>query len=337
MANSPQSGASTSDELIVELGNLLGPDIEVIETHFAWIVLAGSFAYKLRRAVATHGFDLRSRAARKRACELELTLNAALAPGIYLEVVPLIRAPNGSLALTGRGETIDWVVKMRRLHRADMLDALMAQRRVTRDAVLVFARKLSEFYAHQPSVWPVDRSYVARLAAQLEANARDLLSGDLQLDPLAVKRTLEMQRAQLAAVADEIEERRQCVIEVHGDLRPEHIYLGDPPCVIDRLEFSADLRTMDPFEELAFLHVECSRADHAWVAQQVIQTHRAYTGDVVSPTLLAFYAAHRAIVRARITAWHLRDPATRHSKDWVSIAHAYLAHATGYLRRDPVL
>mgnify|MGYP006202207167 CR=1 FL=1 len=35
------------------------------------------------------------------------------------------------------------------------------------------------------------------------------------------------------------------IVEGHGDLRPEHIYLGTPPAIIDRLEFSMELRTLD--------------------------------------------------------------------------------------------
>jgi aminoglycoside phosphotransferase family enzyme len=59
------------------------------------------------------------------------------------------------------------------------------------------------------------------------------------------------------------------IVEGHGDLRPEHICIEDPPCVIDSLDFSRDLRILDPAEELAFLWIECEQAGGAWAAEQI--------------------------------------------------------------------
>ena len=49
------------------------------------------------------------------------------------------------------------------------------------------------------------------------------------------------------------------IIEAHGDLRPEHVCLLEPePVIIDCLEFSRDLRTLDAAADLAFLAQEFS-------------------------------------------------------------------------------
>ena len=47
--------------------------------------------------------------------------------------------------------------------------------------------------------------------------------------------------------------RGRRIIDGHGDLRPEHIWLGDPVRIIDCLEFNKRLRTVDPFDEIAYL------------------------------------------------------------------------------------
>lgn len=52
---------------------------------------------------------------------------------------------------------------------------------------------------------------------------------------------------------------RRRVVEGHGDLRPDHIWLGPRPLVIDCLEFRADLRALHPVDELTFLAMECER------------------------------------------------------------------------------
>ena len=62
-------------------------------------------------------------------------------------------------------------------------------------------------------------------------------------------------------LAAELDSRaaRGCVVEAHGDLRPEHVCLLPEPQIIDCLEFSRDFRILDPADELAFLALECER------------------------------------------------------------------------------
>ncbi|HEV8332728.1 MAG TPA: hypothetical protein VGQ22_14990 [Steroidobacteraceae bacterium] len=122
-------------------------------------------------------------------------------------------------------------------------------------------------------------------------------------------------------------------MEAHGDLRPEHICLSDPPCIIDSLEFSKDLRTLDPAEELAFLWIECEQAGSARAAAAVLEAYWQGSGDRVSERLLDFYRSRRAMVRAKIIAWHLQDPAVVDLAPWRELAHAYLARTEHYARR----
>ncbi|HEY1260481.1 MAG TPA: hypothetical protein VGF34_14630 [Stellaceae bacterium] len=56
-----------------------------------------------------------------------------------------------------------------------------------------------------------------------------------------------------------LQQRRAHLVEGHGDLRPEHVCLGSTPRIIDCLEFRADLRWLDPLQEIAFLAMECAR------------------------------------------------------------------------------
>ena len=44
-----------------------------------------------------------------------------------------------------------------------------------------------------------------------------------------------------------------CIVDGHGDLRPENICLTDPPAIFDCIEFSADLRRGDVLSDVAFL------------------------------------------------------------------------------------
>ena len=64
--------------------------------------------------------------------------------------------------------------------------------------------------------------------------------------------------------------RGRRIVEGHGDLRPEHVCLIEPPVVIDGLEFDLRLREVDPFDELSFLGLECVIAGDAAIGPQLI-------------------------------------------------------------------
>ena len=58
------------------------------ETHMSWVFLAGDRVYKLKKPVRFPYLDFSSLARREAACRAELRLNRALAPDIYLDVLP---------------------------------------------------------------------------------------------------------------------------------------------------------------------------------------------------------------------------------------------------------
>src|SRR3954453_20652465 len=60
--------------------------IEVLETHGAWVVLAGPYAYKLKKPVDFGFFDFSTFAKRAADAAAEVRLNRRLAPATYLGV-----------------------------------------------------------------------------------------------------------------------------------------------------------------------------------------------------------------------------------------------------------
>jgi aminoglycoside phosphotransferase family enzyme len=122
------------------------------------------------------------------------------------------------------------------------------------------------------------------------------------------------------------------VVDAHGDLRPEHVFLTPEPQIIDCLEFSAELRLLDSAAELAFLALECERLGHAALGVHLIGHYQRICHDDVSPELLRFYTAARALVRAWLAAWHLRDDiAPAAATHWRDRARWYLDIAASRL------
>ena len=79
-----------------------GLDVERIDTHTAVVFLAGTRAYKLKRAVRFDYLDSSTPDRRRQLCESEVELSRRTAPAIYRGVVPVTREADGSLALAGR-------------------------------------------------------------------------------------------------------------------------------------------------------------------------------------------------------------------------------------------
>ena len=65
--------------------------LRVIETHISWIVLTGSYAYKIKKPVRFDFLDAATLERRRALCDEELRLNRRLAPDLYVDVLPIVR------------------------------------------------------------------------------------------------------------------------------------------------------------------------------------------------------------------------------------------------------
>jgi uncharacterized protein len=317
--------------------------VQVIETHFAWVFLAGRWAYKLKKAARNESLDYRTVASREAGCRNELRLNRRLAPRVYVRVARLVRNRDGELALCGAerprersARTVDWVVQMRRLPLARMLDHAIESEGIGRRDLERLMRRLAGFFRSARRRPLSGRAYLARLERQVRQNARELRASDLKLDRALLEQIEDAQLELIARLADDLGGRGARLLDGHGDLRPEHVFLGAPSlgaCVIDCLEFDADLRRLDPAEEMAFLALECARLGAGRLGAQLIERYRHALADPVPEALIQFYMSRRAAVRAQIAAWHLRDAMFAAERPaWRALARSYLAAALQHAR-----
>jgi aminoglycoside phosphotransferase family enzyme len=308
--------------------------VESIETHFAWVFLAGDYAYKLKKPSGNPMNDLRLLEARRLSCEEELRLNRPLAADVYLGVMPLVQSKDGALRLGGDGTIVDYLVRMRRLPAAMMLDRAIATGSAAPARLSALGLWLAQFYRNQPRA-PFDPDqYVERIAEQIRCDRHELFAPELRLDDHHVQSAQTAMWCAVARLEEELRERARAgrIVEAHGDLKPEHICLADPPCIIDALEFSRDLRLLDPAEELSYLWIQCERLGGAQAAAYVLEGYCRASRDPVSERLLNFYRSRRAMVRAKILAWHLLDPAVMSVAPWRELAHVYLTTSENYAR-----
>lgn len=295
------------------------------ETHMSFVFLTEDKVYKLKKPVRFPYLDFSTLDRRETACRAELCLNRRLAPDVYLDVVPLVLTSTG-LAIGGRGQVVDWLVVMRRLEEKCALDRAIEEDRVEPRQVARVVRLLGRFYRHaeHPIV-----SVPAQLS-MLHLNA--VTDGWQLLDRrygLPAGPVLKIMHAQLrfldrraGIMAARVAHRR--IVDGHGDLRPEHIWLCDGVRIIDCLEFNARLRVVDPVDELSYLSLECERLGAAWVGDAIQRGVLRALNDDPPPELALFYRCHRAALRARLSVAHLLEPYPRTPEKWRPRALSYL-------------
>jgi aminoglycoside phosphotransferase family enzyme len=298
------------------------------ETHMSWVFLAGDRAYKLKKPVRFPYLDFSTLARREAACRAELRLNRRLAEGIYLDVVPLVAGTCG-LALAAPGVPVDWLVVMRRVDEARMLDRVASQGRIETHHLDRIASTLVRFYRRTPRVVVRPADYLTAWRRSASSNRAILLCSRLALPAHQVLRIERVQRRFLSLRAHVLAERVDAhkIVDGHGDLRPEHIWLGDSVKIIDCLEFNAALRAVDPFDEVAYLGLELARLGAGWAGEYLRHRIAAQLGDIIPEELFLFYRCHRAALRARLAIAHLLEPNPRNPALWPRLARAYLGLA----------
>jgi aminoglycoside phosphotransferase family enzyme len=239
-----------------------------------------------------------------------LRLNRRLAAWVYLDVVALTVTADGAFELGGDGRAADWLVKMVRLPEAEMMDNLIRSGRFGEAECERIAGHLARFYAGLTPERLTPEAYVSRLLAEADEQQRHFAGIDDAIATQPWQAALDDQRRYIRTRPGPIGERAAAgrIVEAHGDLRPQHVYLGSRFAVIDCLEFSRDLRIQDSAEEIAFLALECQRVGDRELRDLLLEVWQATSGDPPDASLLSFYLSRRAIVRAILSAWHLDDP-----------------------------
>ena len=305
VANRKSLPASPTDLLAsVEAYTERPQSVELVETHISWVFLTGRYAYKLKKPLKLDGIDYSTVALRREACVNELLLNRRLTEDVYHATLPITRGDSGRLSLNGGGVPVDWVVKMRQLPEARNLRWLMENNQLRPQDIECVGKMLAEFFVNRPPETVLMETFGERLAENIHANQAWLENHvPTPLCP-SVRKIHAVQLAFLASASDILHERvgDGRIIDGHGDLRPEHIFIEHTPKVIDCIEFNRELRQIDAVDDLCFLLMECDRLGQKDVGEALLAEYERRTGDEVPEPLCAFYKCYRACVRAKVAS-----------------------------------
>jgi aminoglycoside phosphotransferase family enzyme/predicted kinase len=312
--------------------------IEVHQTHISVVFLAGPFAYKIKKPVELGFLDFSTLEKRKHYCEEEVRLNRRLAPHVYLGVVP-ITSSETQARVGGEGRIIEWAVQMKRLPAEATLEQHVLRGEVTEMQIRMLAQRIAAFH-HQadssPRISSFGRFHVVATNARENFTQAEALVG-VTVSPIVFERTRDLTEAHLARHCDLIEARAAANMprDAHGDLHLDHVYLFPneaPPhdlVMIDCVEFNDRFRFADPIADMAFLAMDLKFHGRRDLARLFTDAYFQASGDGAGRSLLPYYSAYRAVIRAKVEGMELGemeiDPAERCRAEERARAHWLLA------------
>ena len=313
--------------------------VEHIETHISSILLAGAFAYKIKKPVDFGFLNFSTLAKRKYYCQEELRLNSRLAPDVYLDVIPITGTLMDPIP-QGQGAAIDYAVRMVRFKHDSLLS--LHPELLTVHTIETISQRLSSFHQKAARV-PQNSTYgePEQILAPMQQNFEHIVSFPEKKELLSKLQgwTKEQhQRLRSLLVKRKLD---GYVRECHGDLHLGNIALDNSKLIIfDGIEFNPQLRWIDTMSELAFLLMDLEEKERSDLAGHLLNHYLEQTGDYAGVKLLRFYQLYRAMVRAKVTALRLSQADLEVSEKPTLRADVlkYLALAENYTSlKQPVL
>ena len=283
-------------------------EIRVIETHISWVVLTGEFAYKIKKPVRLDFLDFTTLSRRRHFCEEEIRLNRRFAPGLYLGLSRITAGRHGLRVDDEDGTpVVEYAVKLRQFDSGAELTALLDDGAADASLLREFGRELAGVHEAAPRVQPgADFGSVETTLDTVRTNLGELGQQTL---PAAESARVERLRDRMLALGEQLSDRLAArrrngfVRECHGDLHAGNVVRLDGRLVaFDCIEFDPALRIIDVANDVAFLHMDLCARDREDLAYTLLDGWLERTGDFGGIEVLRYYAAHRALVRAKVTA-----------------------------------
>jgi len=327
--------------------------IELVTTHISWVLLAGDYAYKIKRPVRYPFIDLTSLERRRLLCEEELRLNRRFAPELYIEVCKVVGVAGAARMQSQEsaaacpacdGPVIEYAVRMHRFSRDEELDQLLDRHRIEPYELEAFGHELAQMHARAPaaavtSSWGRPEAIHSELIRNLLecADAAALFGSAGEV--LKLRSALQA-KAEVCAPWMGARRGNGRIRECHGDLHSRNIVRVRGRLVaFDCLEYEPAWRWIDTADEIAFLTSDLKARGRPLHAQAFRAGYLAESGDYQACRLLTLYEAHRALVRAKVAALEAAQRPDAAAKDALRREHLRLLAfaAQALMSRKPCL
>ena len=313
--------------------------VDLIETHISFILLAGAYAYKIKKAVALGFLDFSTLEKRRFYCEEELRLNRRFAPDLYLDLVAIGGTPARPV-LYASGSILEYAIKMARFPQEALLDRMLEAGGLTPQLIDGVAAEVAAVHG------AVAGASVPAGRGTPEAVRQPVHENFVQIAERAIGRAENELLPSLRAWCEEEFTRRQkdfiarlengFVRECHGDLHLGNMALIEGRVTLfDCIEFNPGLRWIDVMSDAAFLVMDLEdrgRPDLAW---RFLNAYLERSGDFAGLRVLPYYLVYRAMVRAKVACIRASQPGLsgREAQQAWQRAQSYLAIAARLARQ----
>jgi aminoglycoside phosphotransferase family enzyme len=310
----------------------------LVETHISWVILAGQYAYKIKKPVRFSFLDFSSLKKRKYYCERELILNKRLAEQMYLSVIPIFKK-GIDISLNQDGAVIDYAVLMKRMDAALEMDKLLIAGKVNEQAIEKLAAKIAAF--HRSATVITNKTGIDTLKKRF--NDLEAVLPFVQHHPGnnfsgIIRGAVKKSDAFLNKYQSYITERatQGYIRDGHGDLHSGNIFLYQDPVVFDCIEFNDEMRQIDILDEIAFLCMDLDAYGRRDLSRHFYQNYLEYSGineTENSALLFHYYKCYRANIRAKInllnaieaTGEAILNQKTKAASNYLSLLENYLS------------
>jgi hypothetical protein len=288
----------------------LPKEVKFIETHISLLFLTGDHVYKIKKPVNFGFLDFTTLEKRRFYCEQEVKLNRRLSREIYLGVVE-ITYDQEQILLEGRGEVVEYAVKMKQIPEEFLMDKLLEKDQVTPKMMETVAEKLVHFYS------TAETGDFIKGFAKPERVKQDTDENFEQTEkyidvtiPKDVYEEVKNKTNDFFRLKGKIFYQRIAsdrIRDCHGDLRLEHIFLGNEISIFDCIEFNERFRYTDVAADIGFLAMDLDYHGREDFSEHLIRTYIKKSGDRDLMKVLDFYKCYRAYVRGKVESFRLDD------------------------------
>ncbi|MFP4299782.1 MAG: AAA family ATPase [Spirulinaceae cyanobacterium] len=300
--------------------------ISVEQTHASFVFLTGEYAYKVKKAVDFGFFDYSTLDKRKHFCQEEIRLNQALAPEIYLEVIPITQTDD-RYTLNSKGEIVEYTLKMRQFPQECLWSNLFEQGKLTSDLMMELGRVVADFHFNAHTDEYI-RSFgkIEQIKPAFTENYRQskpyINRGQTQKQ---FDETQQFTDSFFDGEQDLFTQRREqnWIRECHGDLHLKNICLWKGEVrLFDRIEFNEPFRFVDVMYDVAFAKMDLDVRQRPDLGNAFLNTYIEHTGDWEGLQILPLYLTRQAYVRAKVTSFLIDDPNVSENQKENAIAKA---------------
>ena len=288
-------------------------EVRLVQTHISSVLLAGDYVYKFKKPVNFGFLDFSDLDKRRYYCEQELVLNRRLCPDIYLDLVVVTRETGGGFALNGKGQVVEYGVKMVRMPEERMMPRLIQSGALNSGHIDRLVGVLSDFYRRAEGGADIAAFGTAKAVAVNVLENFDQTQGAVDQGALTREQFDRISRYARDILAQEaLFEQRIAggfIRDCHGDLYSANICLADKVYIFDCIEFNQRFRYSDVASDVAFLAMDLDYHGLGQLSRYFVEQFCQRSNDPGLLAVLDFYKCYRAYVRGKIGLFTAGDPA----------------------------